>query len=108
MRCLKHDEIFRYFSGLKQAWLLTPGDREDGRPDRLAFLSAMRMYGYSVKEALVEYEHIDWLVFPGEREETIERLEEILMALARQGNDCRTKSDFRTLGSGIRIVGAAA
>ena len=108
MRCLRHDEIFRYFSGLKQAWLLTPDDRDNGRPDRLAFISAMRMYGYTTRQAIVEYEQIDWLVFPGERDDTIQRLEEILMALARQGNGCDPADDFLTVGAGIHIRRAAA
>ncbi len=107
MRCLRHDEIFRYFSGLKQAWLLTREAREDGRPDRLAFVSAMRMYGYTTREAIVEYEQINWLVYPGEREDTIARLEEILMALARQGNGCEAGDDFLTVAAGIHIRHAA-
>jgi hypothetical protein len=108
MRCGRHDDIFRYFSGLKQAWVLTPDGTADGRPDRLAFLSAMRMYGYSVREALAEYEQLDWLVYPGEREETIARLEEILVALARQGNGCEGgHDDLLTVGGGVVIHRAA-
>jgi hypothetical protein len=108
MRCRKHDEIFRYFSGLKQAWLLTPPGRDDGRPSRLAFLTAMRMYGYSMKEAIDEYEHIDWLVFPEEREDTIQRIEEILILLARQGNQCDGVDEFVTVGNGICVHRAVA